>query len=86
MVIVFPILLQYMQTLVLFGSVLFKVELRRNRYDKWLILLAMQYDGEYVGDVDCSLTLRGIIRVLIGEVPKTRYKRYYKYNSNYRKL
>lgn len=49
--------------------------------DGKLTFLAMQYEGEYVGDVDCSLILRGSIGVLIGEIPKTRYKRYYKYNN-----
>lgn len=54
--------------------------------DGKLTFLARQYDGEYVRYVDCSLILRGSIGVLIGEIPKSRYKRYYKYNNKYDKL
>ena len=67
-----------------YGKKEFKV-LDVYRDDK-LTFLAIQYEGEYVGDVDCSLILRGSIGVLIGEIPKSRYKRYYKYNNKYDKL
>lgn len=44
--------------------------------------LSIEYEGEYVGDVDCSLIYTGRIGVLIGEVPKTRYKKYYRYDED----
>lgn len=50
--------------------------------DGLLTFLSIEYDGIYVGDVDCSLILKGNIGVLIGEIPKTRYKKYYRYNEN----
>ena len=48
-----------------------------------LTFLAIEYNGVYVGDVDCSLILKGNIGVLIGEIPKTRYKKYYKFPMEY---
>lgn len=50
-----------------------------------LTFLSIEYNEIYVGDVDCSLILNGNIGVLIGEIPKTRYKKYYKYNNNLEK-
>lgn len=49
--------------------------------DGILTFLSIEYNGHYFGDVDCSLILRGSIGVLIGEVPKTRYKKYYRFNK-----
>lgn len=50
-----------------------------------LTFLSVEYNDIYVGDVDCSLILNGNIGVLIGEIPKTRYKKYYKYNKKLEK-
>ena len=50
-----------------------------------LTFLSIEYNEIYVGDVDCSLILNGNIGVLIDEIPKTRYKKYYKYNNNLEK-
>lgn len=47
--------------------------------DGILTFLSVEYNKVYVGDVDCSLILNGNIGVLIGQVPKERYKKYYKY-------
>lgn len=46
-----------------------------------LTFISIEYNGVYVGDVDCSLILKGNIGVLIGEIPKERYRVYYKYNK-----
>ena len=50
--------------------------------DGILTFLSIKYKEEYVGDVDCSLILNCNIGVLIGKIPATRYKKYYKYNIN----
>lgn len=46
--------------------------------------LSIEYKEEYVGDVDCSIIYTGRIGVLIGQVPKTRYKKYYRYDEKLR--
>ncbi len=47
--------------------------------DGVLTFLSIEYNDVYVGDVDCSLIFHGNIGVLIGEIPATRYKKYYRY-------
>lgn len=52
--------------------------------DGKLTFLSIIYDNKYVGDIDCSLIYNGNIGVLIGEIPSTRYKKYYYFNPKYK--